>query len=264
MKRSILLLCLCLFALLPVLAGEPLKLTVMSYNIHHAEGVDGKLDLPRIAGVITSVSPDLVALQEVDRNTERTGKVDQAQELARLTGMESAYGRTMDYQGGQYGVAVLSRLPIRETQIHPLPVTEDWEPRILFQTTIELPDSRTLQFISTHLDHHGDNRNRLASVPVIEKWAKDNPKSLALLLGDLNDTPDSPVLKPILTHWTMTNAGKPLFTIPVENPKRQIDFILFRPQNCWKAVKTWVLEETIASDHRPIVSVLELTCPAAR
>ncbi|MEX2025646.1 MAG: endonuclease/exonuclease/phosphatase family protein, partial [Pirellulaceae bacterium] len=63
-----------------------LQLRVLTYNIHHGEGIDGKLDLPRIARVIESVDPDLVALQEVDRRVERTGSVDQPAELARLTG----------------------------------------------------------------------------------------------------------------------------------------------------------------------------------
>lgn len=63
-------------------------LRVLTYNIHHGEGTDGVLDLERIAGVIKGASPDLVALQEVDVGAERTGGVDQAGELGRLTGMQ--------------------------------------------------------------------------------------------------------------------------------------------------------------------------------
>lgn len=80
--------------------SETIPLRVLSYNIHHGEGVDGKFDLERIAKVIQSVNPDLVALQEVDRNTTRASDVDQAQELAELTGMHMAYGKALDYQGG--------------------------------------------------------------------------------------------------------------------------------------------------------------------
>ena len=80
-----------------------MRLRVLCYNIHHAAGVDGKLDVPRIARVIQSVKPDLVALQEVDRNTTRTGKVDQAAELAQLTRMNHVFGANIAFQGGQYG-----------------------------------------------------------------------------------------------------------------------------------------------------------------
>ena len=75
--------------------SDPLTLRILSYNIHHGQGTDGIFDLERLARVISSVEPDLVALQEVDRATTRSGGVDQAAELARLTGMEAAFGKTI-------------------------------------------------------------------------------------------------------------------------------------------------------------------------
>ena len=89
-------------------ASEPFRVRVLCYNIHHGEGVDRKLDLERIARVIRSVSPEVVALQEVDRNTQRTGRVDQPAELARLTKMKVVFEKNIDFQGGQYGNALLS------------------------------------------------------------------------------------------------------------------------------------------------------------
>jgi len=73
-------------------AGDPVRLRVISYNIHHGEGVDTRLDLPRIAKVLLSEQPDLVALQEVDERAARTGSVSQPAELARLTAMHVAFG----------------------------------------------------------------------------------------------------------------------------------------------------------------------------
>jgi len=78
---------------------------VLTYNIHHGEGVDGKLDLVRIAKVIQEVEPDIVALQEVDQNAGRSGQVDQAAELGRLTKMRSVFGGNIALQGGEYGNA---------------------------------------------------------------------------------------------------------------------------------------------------------------
>src|ERR1700674_4341999 len=84
----------------------PSTLRVLTYNIHHGEGTDGRVDLSRLAGVMKSVQPDIVALQEVDRGTERSGGVDQLAELERLTGMHAEFGKTMDYSGGRHGGGV--------------------------------------------------------------------------------------------------------------------------------------------------------------
>src|SRR5438132_10415788 len=85
---------------------------VMTYNIHVGIGMDKKLDLARIAGVINAHHPDLVGLQEVDRGVTRTGRVDEIAELAKLTRMNYDFAFNLRYQGGQYGVAILSRFPI--------------------------------------------------------------------------------------------------------------------------------------------------------
>src|SRR5882672_6615404 len=116
MLRNFILLSLC-GALLCAVAhnSSPTKnrtLRVMTYNIHVGVGMDKKQDLARIAEVINHERPDLVGLQEVDRGVERTGHVDEVAELARLTGMDYAFAPNLRFQGGWYGVAVLSRLPI--------------------------------------------------------------------------------------------------------------------------------------------------------
>ena len=88
------------------------RLRVMTYNIHVGVGMDKQLNLQRIADVVKLEHPDLVGLQEVDRGVKRTEGIDEIAELGRLTGMEYAFAHNLDYQGGQYGVAILSRFPI--------------------------------------------------------------------------------------------------------------------------------------------------------
>jgi endonuclease/exonuclease/phosphatase family metal-dependent hydrolase len=239
-------------------ADGKLRLRVLSYNIHHGEGVDGKLDLPRIAGVIKSVKPDLVALQEVDQGTERTNKVDQATELARLTGLNVVFGGNIRYQGGAYGNAVLSRLPISRHKNLLLPNFDDGEQRGVLQVEVELPGEHgTLLFLATHLDHRPGDRERFASAKVINELASEGKGQPAVLAGDLNDVPDSRALGEFGTVWSRANE-KALPTIPVHRPARQIDFILFRPAERWKAAEVQVLDEAVASDHRAIFAVLEL------
>ena len=122
-----------------VSAARAQSVTVLSYNIHHAEGMDAKIDLQRIAAVIQSVSPDVVALQEVDRETKRSGGVDQAKTLERLTGLKMVFGRAIDFEGGQYGNAVLSRLPIKRATSHTLPHSEGREPRVVLAVELASP-----------------------------------------------------------------------------------------------------------------------------
>jgi endonuclease/exonuclease/phosphatase family metal-dependent hydrolase len=242
----------------PEVIGGRLRLRVLSYNIHHGEGIDGQLDLPRIAGVIRSVQPDLVALQEVDQGTQRTNQVDQPAELSRLTGMNVVFGGNIRYQGGDYGNAVLSKLPIHQHQNHLLPRFDDGEQRGVLQVEVDLPDPfGRLLVLATHLDHRPDDRERIASAKAINRLAADSEGLPAVLAGDLNDLPDSKTLQEYETVWTRANQ-EVLPTIPTDQPSRQIDFILFRPAERWKTVEVRVLDEAVASDHRAIFAVLEL------
>lgn len=258
LKRLLLLLVLAACVCPVAKAAEPLRLTVLSYNIHHAEGVDGKLDVERISRVILSVKPDLVALQEVDKNVKRSESVDQPAELARLTKMNVVFGANIDLQGGHYGNAILSRHPISKHQNHLLPNIDKSEQRGVIEAEIMLPDMKQpLLLLATHFDFRRDERERLESVKVINELAAKHAARPALLAGDLNATPESKTLEQLAGSWKRANA-EPLPTIPVKEPKQQIDFILYRPQNRWKVVEVKVLDEAVASDHRAIVATLEL------
>jgi endonuclease/exonuclease/phosphatase family metal-dependent hydrolase len=241
----------------------PVRVRVLSYNIHHGEGIDGRLDLERIARIIRSVEPDLVSLQEVDKNARRSGSADQAAELARLTKMQVVFGANIPLQGGQYGNAVLSRFPVRRHENHKLPNFDMGEQRGVLEVEFDLPGADTqILFFATHLDHRRPDAERLASAKAINERILRQPDRPAILVGDLNAVPDSAVLKEFLKQWTVTN-DHPLPTIPVREPARQIDYILFRPGSRWRAIATKVLDEAVASDHRAIFSVLELL-PSAR
>jgi endonuclease/exonuclease/phosphatase family metal-dependent hydrolase len=238
-------------------ASEPIRLRVLSYNIHHAEGVDGRLDVERIAGVIRSVEPDLVALQEVDRNVERSQSVDQPAELARLTMMRVVFGANIELQGGQYGNAILSRFPISRQQNHLLPRLDNGEQRGLLEAEIQLePSGETLLLYATHLDHRRSDQERIASAKWINERVAQHPRQAALLVGDLNDVLGSRTLETLTSHWSPANE-MPLPTIPVANPRRQIDFVLVRPREQWKVIDVTVLDEAVASDHRAILAILE-------
>ncbi len=234
------------------------RVRVLSYNIHHAEGVDKVLDLERIARVISAAQPDLVALQEVDRRATRSRGIDQPAELGRLTGLGAVFGPNIPLQGGDYGNAVLSRWPIARYENHRLPNTDAGEQRGVLEVHLEAPVTRApIVLWATHFDHRSNDAERRASAQAIEARLLRQLDRPALLVGDLNDVPASPTLRLLGTMWTRSNTDI-LPTIPVGKPARQIDYVLYRPANRWRVIETRVLDEAVASDHRPFLAVLDL------
>ena len=242
---------------------EAVRLRILSYNIHHCEGVDGKLDVARIAEVIRGRTrprgtprsgPESAAIA-IHRSTSRTGSTHENARRIRPQHTTS---------GCAYGNAVLSRFPIRRHENIKLPRFDDGEQRGVLKLEIDLPDTdQPLLFLATHFDHRRKNEERLASVKTILGITAKQSDQPALLAGDLNDVPESAVLTEVSQQWTRANM-KPQPTIPVGKPTRQIDFVLLRPQSRWRVIETKVVEETVASDHRPILATLELLAPAPK
>lgn len=236
-------------------AELPKELRIVSYNIHHGEGTDGKFDLERIARVINAEKPDLVGLNEVDQGTRRTNGVDIPAELARLTGMTALFEKNIDHDGGKYGNAILSRLPIVRHENHKLPSDYKGEQRGVLEVEVSDKEGETLLFLCTHLDYRPDDHERMASVATIEKVVAGHDGKVAILVGDMNATPDSRVMAELAKSWGRSNDN-PLLTFPAANPNKQIDYILFRPTNKWSVVESRVLHEPVASDHRGLMAVL--------
>jgi endonuclease/exonuclease/phosphatase family metal-dependent hydrolase len=259
--RRTFLACLVLALVGPIVrAADAPRLRVLTYNIHHGEGTDGKLDLARIARVITGQKPDLVALQEVDVNTQRTGNVDQAAELGKLTGLHAVFGKSIDYRGGRYGNAVLSRSPVEKHTVHPLPGKPDAEHRTALEVVVRpWEGGPPMTFVGTHLDHTRDETDRLRQGDEINRLlAPDGRRDPLILAGDLNAVPSSETIKCFNARWTDA-AGKTgaAPTIPAGNPRSRIDYVLLRPTGAWHVVETSVVPEAVASDHRPVLAVLE-------
>ncbi len=232
------------------------SLRCLTYNIHHAEGVDGKLDLERIASVIRQSNADLVALQEVDQSVQRTGNVDQPDELARLTGMHVVFGGNIPLQGGHYGNAVLSRFPIVQQQNIPLPNLNQGEQRGVLDLVVSTPQGH-LRILATHLDHRPNHQERIASIGKIAELVSQSPELPTLLLGDLNATWDSPPMQDARSIWHPSH-DRELPTIPAAEPNRQIDYVLFQPADRFRVKTCDVIAEAVASDHRPLVAEIEL------
>ena len=234
------------------------QLRILTYNIHHGQGTDGRFDLARIAGVINSQRPDLVALQEVDRRTTRASGVDQAAELARLTGMNYAYGPAMEYAGGEYGEAILSRFALASIDNYILPWPDGSEPRALLVVKVEAKGIGPVTFGGTHLAHDSAV-DRLEQAKRINEILGGQRGALMILAGDLNATPGSAPMREFDRHWmdTARAIGSLEPTYPNIQPQRRIDYVLVRPMDGWRVVKATVLKGEIASDHCPVLVVLQ-------
>ncbi len=244
-------------------ADEPGALRVLCYNIHYGQGTDGRYDLERLSAVIAAAKPDLVALQEVDVGVERSGRVHQAQRLAELIGMEVRFGPTQHYEGGLFGNAVLTRLPILDVAIHPLPYTETTEQRVTYPrgaiaVIVRSPAGQPLRFVSTHFQHNVPE-DRLAEAKAINAlFAADDDSTPTILAGDINAVPDSEPVQVLLKRWTNAMGDDAPPTVPSRKPTSRIDYIFYRPTSCFRMSFAEVIDEPMASDHRPVFAVLEL------
>ena len=244
-------------------AAEPKQIRVLCYNIHYGQGTDGQYDIERLARVIKKAAPDLVALQEVDVGVKRSGRLHEAQRLEKLTGLEVRFGPTQHYEGGLFGNAVLSRFPIRDVAIHPLPYTESTPelttyPRGAIACTISTPSGVPLRFISTHFQHNVAE-DRLAEARQINHLfvSKTDPLP-TILAGDMNATPDSAPIRELQKHWSVAIDAKASPTAPSIRPRSRIDYVFYRPDTRLRLVKSEVIAESVASDHRPVLAVFEL------
>ncbi|HEX8502466.1 MAG TPA: endonuclease/exonuclease/phosphatase family protein [Pyrinomonadaceae bacterium] len=244
--------CLC-----PARAAVPrgrVRLKVMSYNIHVGVGMDKKQDLARIARVIRDSGCDLVGLQEVDRGVQRTGRVDEIKELARLTGMDYAFAHNLDYQGGQYGVAVLSRFPVLAIDHRRYANTRERERRGFIRVEVEVK-GRRLNFVTTHLDYQYAD-GRLFEARQLLDALRDVGGPL-VVTGDFNEEPPGGAYELMLKAGFLDGwrrADGTGATYPADTPKKRIDYVFHRGlAHDQPPAEAASVPDTLASDHRPVV-----------
>lgn len=228
---------------------------VVSYNIHHARGMDDRVDVERIARVLRRLDADIVALQEVDERVERSGGEDQAARLGQLLGMHHAFGSFMDYQGGRYGLAILSRCAIRNADT--VRLTEGNEPRVALAVEIGQPGGGKLTIVNVHFDWVRDDGFRYTQASEVARYLDELPGTY-ILAGDFNDLPGSRTLS--LFRARAREAPKPSdrrFTFSSTEPVREIDFVFVSPGDEWNIRDVEVVNEPVASDHLPVVAELE-------
>jgi endonuclease/exonuclease/phosphatase family metal-dependent hydrolase len=246
--------------------GAPGALRVATFNIHHGVGMDGLLDLERVAAVIDAVDADVVGLQEVDRHLgKRSAFVDQAVWLADRLELDFVYGANIDAEPRtpgaprrQYGTAILSRHPIREWRNTLLPRPEGGEQRGLLEAVIDLDGVRVRAF-NTQLQNRSQ-LERLAQVAAIRTIVAQptDPTDPVVLVGDLNAMPGSPEIaamtEDLADAWASAGDGDG-YTYDAETPHGRIDYVLTSPDVVARAA---AVIPSDASDHLPVVADLIL------
>ena len=228
---------------------ETMKLKIGSYNIRH--GGDANLDMSKLAGNITKLGLDIVGLQEVDQLTRRVEGIDTMQELCDATGYAYyCFFKAIDFRGGEYGVGVLSKYPIVETERILLP-SEGYEQRVLGRATVNV-DGVLIPFFVTHLSYEdlSIRTEQFARVAEILK-AYDG----FILTGDFN-TANFAEFSVIENAYTVNNSEQKRVTFP--GGSAAIDNIVYHTE-AWSfgAPKTYAASY---SDHYLLYSEAIYIC----
>ena len=242
---------------------------LMTYNVHRCVGVDRKLDVGRIAGVIAEHEPDIVCLQELDVGRARTGFVDQARSIADQLAMSYHFHPAMRVEAELYGDAILTHLPERLIRSGPLPTVRGvpgLEPRGALWAAIEV-DGVTLNVFNTHLGLVPREQRLQAAALVGEQWL-GHPDCVGptLLTGDFNATsltrPYQTLARKLADCQRSLGLKPSVKTFPSSFPAIRIDHCFTSPEIVVTAVKApFSPLARMASDHLPLIVDFEIRRP---
>lgn len=226
-----------------LIESKKLEKRFMSYNIFIGKGMDEVIDLRRAAAVINSVKPDVVGLQEIDSIAERSGWVDQAKALGRMTKMHYVFGPATPRSKGLYGITVLSKE--KPLSYHNVALPGQEEPR-----TFLIVEFKDYIFCNAHWSLVADSRRQ--SIPVIEEALKGFNKPI-FMVGDFNSLPENDDMLKMKEKWQVL-SNPSLKTMPSNKPIWTLDYILARkaPGRLYEVLKAQVINDTLTSDHLPI------------
>ena len=275
MKKIIL----CLMFVLFTLSFGQEKVKVVSFNIA-AGAKNFKVDLNKTAEAIKALDADILGLQEIDRMTKRSGNIDQLKILADLTGYNFVYGKTIDFDGGEYGIGILTKHKIVKAEKVELPNEVNEEPRVALMAQIKIDGiEEPINFINTHLgivlnakteeELARDSYIRVRQAKVINDYAA-KLNGVKFLAGDMNDPLNSDAITVLKSSWVsvIKEETPNTLTYPANNPYKGIDFVFVNPETKWdaeylipsteEARKETGIDWRIISDHLPVIATFEV------
>ncbi|WP_438941008.1 endonuclease/exonuclease/phosphatase family protein [Dryocola boscaweniae] len=247
---------------------------VATYNIGKNEAAGNVSDFTALNEAIKKIDADIVTVPEVDNKTGRSGKIDQLKEIADANHLHYAFGKALDFDGGEYGVGILSKFKIEHSQVINLPSGKA-EQRVLLLAQVTVPgfDSPII-VMATHLDWQKDPEVRLmqarrildVSIGDVSSEFKDIASAVKILAGDFNSTSEEQPIKELKYFWNPVQLkGGDSRSWPAINPAIDIDHIFTFKGQKWDIDKFEIPHDTEqfkwsnASDHLPVIAELKLT-----
>ena len=240
---------------------------IVTYNVHACVGVDGRLDVGRVAAVLAALEPDIVALQELDLGRARSNGVDQAFEIAKRLDMTGHFNAAVQVEEERYGDAILTCFPERLVKAGALPGLSPklrLEPRGALWIAVDIHGVE-VQVINTHLGLVPREQQLQAASLAGEDWlGSPLRRDPLILLGDLNATSATVVYRTLAVKLTdarslaVRRRGR-LATFPSALPMLRIDHVFVSPgiQVREMRVPATPLARQ-ASDHLPLVLDFEI------
>lgn len=233
-------------------------LRVMTYNIYHGETNrrDGVIHMDLYGQIIKGQSPDLVALQEVDKNTTRVGGLDLTKELSKRTGLDGYFCKFIDYRGGEYGSAILSKFPVVDFNVKSAYNLPDISPRAHAFAKVKLDEDVYIYFNTSHLSL--DLRERKVQIQeLLDIYREELDKAPLLICGDLNTEPDSEEMQILYEEFAMVDLLQSYTFSARTGLVKKIDYILYPKNNNWVVVDFKRICRIDASDHCALVAELK-------
>lgn len=245
---------------------------VVTYNTRRCLGTDGRTSPERIARVLAGLNPDIVALQELDLDMMRSGRVDQAKVIAEALRMDSHFHPSFELEEGLYGNAILARHPMRLVKAGALPTISerpDLEPRGALWAEVRVRGV-ALQVLTTHLGLTTGEKMLQADFLLGEDWAGSPPfSSPAIVLGDLNDWTNSRVTRKFRRILQDTHRAarvrKGCRSFPSRFPLLRLDYIFSSSGLTVKrsaAIRNQLT--SVASDHLPVMAEIVIKGASGR
>jgi endonuclease/exonuclease/phosphatase family metal-dependent hydrolase len=257
-------------------AVSAIDLTVLSFNLRSGRGASSapaydERNLERFVSMVREFEPDAILLQEIDRGVARTDRVDQFEYLLEATGMNGRFAHTVDYQGGRFGIAVLTRHEVVTYEHVTLPQWGGKEPRALQHLRIRPADEVAVDLFNTHIDPRRISRDR--QIELVFQTVDEIAKGPAVLSGDFNRTDVRKVVESIGSQWhdsatvgeaekptpgehaTASSAPRPTF--PAWNPRIRIDYLFYKGDGI-ELVDLQIPDGRGISDHLPILARFSL------
>lgn len=233
------------------------KMRLVTYNVRHCRGADGRVSPGRIARVLQALDPDIVALQEVDVGQRRTGGEHQPKIIADHLRMDLIFQASLGQPQEGYGNALLSRFPMEQVRAECLPGQAGCESRGAIWARVHA-QGISVQILTTHLGLHPAER-QLQMGTLLGWLAETECQAPRILCGDLNSWPGSKVYR--AARAVLRDAqeekphGWPRNTFPARLPLLRIDHIFLSPDLAVLAVQVPRDALTrIASDHLPLLA----------